>query len=57
MGPEDRDRQSLMMHIEAVAMAQADPELIGRVQGILDRWCGTHATHHSLWGEWRRILR
>lgn len=54
---EEHDRQSLMLHTEAVKMIQADPTLIERAQSILERWCSIRTIPYPLWDEWRRILR
>lgn len=38
-------------------MMQADPALIERAQGILERWYSERTEPYLLWDEWRRILR
>lgn len=53
---EEQDRQSLMLHTEAVLMMQADPSLIDRALRILDRWDGMKSKPHPSHIEWRRIL-
>lgn len=54
---EEQDRQSLMLHTEAVRMIQADPALIERIQSILERWISQDPIPNPVWDEWRRILR
>lgn len=53
---EEQDRQSLMLHTEAVQMMQADPSLIDRALRILDRWEAMKSQPHPSYVEWRRIL-
>lgn len=53
---EEQDRQSLMLHTEAVQMMQADPALIDRALRILDRWEAMKSQPHPSHVEWRRIL-
>lgn len=53
---KEQDRQSLMLHAEAVRMMQADPALIERALGILERWQGMESKPNPSWAEWRRIL-
>lgn len=54
---QEQDRQSLMLHTEAIRMMQADPALIERAQSTLERWYSKETKPYSLWDEWRRILR
>lgn len=54
---QEQDRQSLMLHTEAIRMMQADPALIERAQSILERWYSKETKPYPLWDEWRRILR
>lgn len=53
---EEQDRQSLMLHTEAVRMMQDEPALIDRALSILDRWESKQSKSHPSFMEWRRIL-
>ena len=52
-----QDRQSLLMHREAVKMLLADPALAEKALAILDRWDG-HVSQRSkpLRDQWVRII-
>ena len=54
---EEQDRQSLMLHTEAVRMMQADPALIERALSVLERWEGMESKPQPSFVEWRRILK
>lgn len=53
---KEQDRQSLMLHTEAIKMMQADSALIERALSTLDRWEGMEFKPHPSLVEWRRIL-
>ena len=54
---ERHDRRCLALHVEAVQVLQAQPELAQRVLEVLDRWEAVADPHSKpLRDEWRRIV-
>ena len=52
-----QDRQSLLMHREAVRMLQADPALAEKALSILKRWDGhVSGCSKTLRDRWRQII-
>ena len=54
---ERHDRRSLALHVEAVRVLQAHPELAQRVLDVLDNWEAVADPHSkTLRDEWRHIV-